>query len=970
MRIGLGATLVTALACMLAPAGALAANEQVFVATGQPQDFTVPANTSEVTFTVQGAEGGSPQAARGAEVVATEPATTGEVFELIVGGGGSYGFDPLMGAGFNGGGAAPAGYASGGGGGASDVRSGACAATNSCTLDDRVIVAAGGGGADQCGDYDTGVGGQNGTVGSTQYDPPNNVTNYGFGGGGATQSAGGTGGAPGAGGPTPAVAGGVGGLGQGGGAGAGGVSAANAQGQQLFGCGGGGGGGGYYGGGGGGGGGAPTEFAVPGGGGGGGSSLGPAGTVFTAGGGPYATSCDPTYGCLGANGDIVVQWGQQTTTTKLADSDSSPLTGETVTYTATVTAGLGLPQGTVDFKDGTTAICSGVELGDGTAQCSQTYTAAGVEHAITAVYNGGSGFSGSTSNTVDVTATATTAVLQVSPSSYVFPNQSLGGLSLGVAFTVTNTGTAATTIGPTPQLPWGISGNNYLDFPTTGGTCQQGTVLAADGGNCKIGIVFDPTNTGFRQAFLNIEASNAADNIEVPLSGTATAPQITPTTQTEPSFGNVQVGTTAPAQVITISNTGDANLDLGALALGGADPNDFSVGGDLCSNQTLTPGGSCTVDVSARPLTPGGLSATLSVPNDAYTTVQGASAVLTGTTVLTFTAAGTAPAIKVAPAAPGFGGQLVDSPSATQLVTISNTGSASLQLGTVSVAGADAGDFTPSSDTCSGTTVAVSGSCTIKLAFDPSATGARTATLEVPSDAVSSSGTSVGVMDVALTGTGTLTPQHTLTVAIAGSGHGTVTGSGISCPGSCSSGYAAGTFVTLSAVAASGSTFAGWSGGCSGTGTCKVTLGSDQAVTATFTAAGGGGHPAAPACTLKLGKPRSGKQGPQLIALVARCDQAAKLKLAGRLTIVVFGTNGHSHKTGLKLSAISVRIRAGSSLTINVRVPKRALRSFGRRTHETANFSLVASNANGRGTASVALKLTGRRRWILSPSLG
>lgn len=42
--------------------------------------------------------------------------------------------------------------------------------------------------------------------------------------------------------------------------------------------------------------------------------------------------------------------------------------------------------------------------------------------------------------------------------------------------------------------------------------------------------------------------------------------------------------------------------------------------------------------------------------------------------------------------------------------------------------------------------------------------------------------------------------------------------------------------MTLTATADSGSTFDGWSGGgCSGTGTCIVTLSSDTAVTASFT---------------------------------------------------------------------------------------------------------------------------------------
>jgi hypothetical protein len=76
---------------------------------------------------------------------------------------------------------------------------------------------------------------------------------------------------------------------------------------------------------------------------------------------------------------------------------------------------------------------------------------------------------------------------------------------------------------------------------------------------------------------------------------------------------------------------------------------------------------------------------------------------------------------------------------------------------------------------------------------------------------------------------------HTLAVSPSGTGSGSVTGgAGINCPGTCSQIYPFGTQVTLTATPAAGSTFAGWSGGCSGTESCVVTLGSDQAVTATF----------------------------------------------------------------------------------------------------------------------------------------
>ncbi|MHB8535485.1 MAG: InlB B-repeat-containing protein, partial [Sulfuricaulis sp.] len=59
--------------------------------------------------------------------------------------------------------------------------------------------------------------------------------------------------------------------------------------------------------------------------------------------------------------------------------------------------------------------------------------------------------------------------------------------------------------------------------------------------------------------------------------------------------------------------------------------------------------------------------------------------------------------------------------------------------------------------------------------------------------------------------------NYTLSVATSGSGSVTSSPGGINCGTSCSAAYAAGTAVTLTAAAASGYSFAGWSGACSGT---------------------------------------------------------------------------------------------------------------------------------------------------------
>ena len=83
-----------------------------------------------------------------------------------------------------------------------------------------------------------------------------------------------------------------------------------------------------------------------------------------------------------------------------------------------------------------------------------------------------------------------------------------------------------------------------------------------------------------------------------------------------------------------------------------------------------------------------------------------------------------------------------------------------------------------------------------------------------------------------------LSTGYPLTVMKSGTGTGTVTSlpSGIDCGSDCGQGYPGGTKVTLTAIPGDGSSFAGWSGGgCSGTGTCAVTMDSVKSVTATFT---------------------------------------------------------------------------------------------------------------------------------------
>jgi hypothetical protein len=98
-------------------------------------------------------------------------------------------------------------------------------------------------------------------------------------------------------------------------------------------------------------------------------------------------------------------------------------------------------------------------------------------------------------------------------------------------------------------------------------------------------------------------------------------------------------------------------------------------------------------------------------------------------------ATGAAPAVTLAPPSLAFGNQNVGSTGATQMLTLTNSGSAPLTLGAVAVAGPHAGDFARSGTCTAALVVAPNGNCTVVLAFTPAAVGARSATVSVTSNA-------------------------------------------------------------------------------------------------------------------------------------------------------------------------------------------------------------------------------------------
>ncbi len=104
-------------------------------------------------------------------------------------------------------------------------------------------------------------------------------------------------------------------------------------------------------------------------------------------------------GCPYATAGLEAQYcGAVVTATTLSSAPNPSTFGQSVTFTATVTSGSGVPVGTVTFKEGTTNLASNVTV-DGAGNASfSTSTLAGGSHTVTATFTGASGWAHSSGN--------------------------------------------------------------------------------------------------------------------------------------------------------------------------------------------------------------------------------------------------------------------------------------------------------------------------------------------------------------------------------------------------------------------------------------------------------------------------------------------------------------------------------------------------------------------------------------------
>ncbi len=309
----------------------------------------------------------------------------------------------------------------------------------------------------------------------------------------------------------------------------------------------------------------------------------------------------------------------------------------------------------------------------------------------------------------------------LSPNTLDFGSVTEGTSSAAKSVTVTNSGSADLTFAAGAVA---VTGTNSADFSITADTCSGATVTA--GTTCSVSVVFTPSAANSESATLNFADNAASSPQAVTLTGTGLTSNVTAAlSPTSLTFSSQTTGMTSASQPVTLTNSGSSVLSVTSISVGGNFRQTNNCGTSLAA------GKSCTINVTFAPTTAGSLTGTLSVADNSANSPQTVS--LSGTGVA-------APAVSLSPTSLTFSSQAVGTTSAAQAVTVTNSGGANLtfSVGAVSVSGADGADFSISSDTCSGQTIASNKTCAVATTFKPSIAGSESATLSIADNAANS----------------------------------------------------------------------------------------------------------------------------------------------------------------------------------------------------------------------------------------
>ena len=231
----------------------------------------------------------------------------------------------------------------------------------------------------------------------------------------------------------------------------------------------------------------------------------------------------------------------------------------------------------------------------------------------------------------------------------------------------------------------------------------------APGVSCNLKVSFTPTELGPRSGTLTVVDSDPSSPQIVNLTGVGSAVGLSAASVAFQS--PVTIGRPG-SQTITLTNTGNSTLTINSVQTVG----DYSQS-NTCGTSVAALG-NCKITVTFSPTASGKRYGSLTITDSDIGSPQW------------IWLSGTGTAFSAVPNGLSFGSTSVGDSSAPKTMTVTNTGSASMAFGAVSIGGTNAGDFSLTGTTCT-STLGQTGTCTITVTFTPTATGTRNATVIV-----------------------------------------------------------------------------------------------------------------------------------------------------------------------------------------------------------------------------------------------
>ncbi len=242
-------------------------------------------------------------------------------------------------------------------------------------------------------------------------------------------------------------------------------------------------------------------------------------------------------------------------------------------------------------------------------------------------------------------------------------------------------------------------------------------------------------------------------------------------------YSSQAVSSTSTAQTALLRNMGSSALAISSITASG----DFAESDDC--GTSVSAASSCTLSVTFTPTAVGTRLGSISIQDNAAGSPH----------IINLSGIGSGPVAAVSSSGLNFAAQPLTTSSGSQTVTLTNTGTATLNVGAIQISG----DFAQTNN-CPAT-LAANSSCTINVNFTPTASGTRTGTLTVNDNALGSpqvvnlngAGADFGLANS--TGADTIQPgsaaNYTLTVSHVGGSFGNainLTCSGLPAQTSCS----------------------------------------------------------------------------------------------------------------------------------------------------------------------------------------